>query len=195
MGLTQYYTATTLDGYIADENNSLDWLFEVDRDGSGGESFAAFFAGVGAMAMGATTYQWVVDHERLLEDPAKWHGWYGETPCWVFTHRTLPALPGAAISFVADDVAPVHEEMKRAAAGKNIWLVGGGDLAGQFADRHLLDEILISVAPVTLGRGAPLLPRRLTAADLELVEVGRDRQFAQLKYRVRVRRRGTAGAD
>ena len=137
----------------------------------------------------------MVDHERLLEDPAKWHGSYGETPCWVFTHRTLPALPGAAISFVADDVAPVHEEMKRAAAGKNIWLVGGGDLAGQFADRHLLDEILVSVAPVTLGRGAPLLPRRLTAADLELVEVGRDRQFAQLKYRVRVRRRGTAGAD
>jgi dihydrofolate reductase len=195
VALTQYYTATTLDGYIADENNSLDWLFEVDRDESGDDSFATFFAGVGAMAMGATTYEWVLEYERLLDDPAKWRGWYGETPCWVFTHRTLRAVPGAAISFVADDVGPVHEQMERAAAGKNIWLVGGGDLVGQFADRDLLDEIILSVAPVTLGRGAPLLPRRLTAADLELVEAGRNRQFARLRYRVRGRQRETTGTD
>ena len=62
---TQYYTATSLDGYIADENNSLDWLFEVERDADEAESsFAAFFAEVGAMAMGATTYEGVVEHER-----------------------------------------------------------------------------------------------------------------------------------
>jgi dihydrofolate reductase len=75
--------------------------------------------------------------------------------------------------------------MTEAAKGRNIWLVGGGDLVGQFADRGLLDEILLSVAPVTLGRGAPLLPRRLTASQLELVGVSRDRQFAQLRYRLR----------
>jgi dihydrofolate reductase len=182
---THYYTATSLDGYIADENHSLDWLFEVDRAEGGEHSFTAFFADVGAMAMGATTYEWVLDHERLLDDPGKWRGYYGETPCWVFTHRTLPPIPGAEIRFVQGDVAPVHEQMTRAAAAKNIWLVGGGDLVGQFADRHLLDEILVGVAPVTLGRGAPLLPRRLTASQLELVDVARDRQFARLKYRVR----------
>ena len=185
MAKTQYYTATSLDGYIADENHSPDWLFEVDVDETGEHSFAAFFAEVGAMAMGATTYEWVLEHERLLDDPGKWRGYYGDTPCWVFTHRTLPAIRGADISFVQDDVASVHEEMTRAAAGKNIWLVGGGDLVGQFADRHLVDEILVGVAPVTLGRGAPLLPRRLTASQLELVEVGRDGQFARLSYRVR----------
>jgi dihydrofolate reductase len=182
---TQYYTATSLDGYIADENHSLDWLFEVDRGETGEHSFAAFFAEVGAMAMGATTYEWVVDHERLLDDPGKWHGYYGDTPCWVFTHGALPAIPGADISFVQGDVRPVHEEMTRAAACKNIWLVGGGDLVGQFADRRLLDEMLLGIAPVTLGRGAPLLPRRVTASQLELVEVARDRQFARLSYRVR----------
>jgi dihydrofolate reductase len=181
---TQYYTATTLDGYIADENNSLDWLFEVDRE-QGGDEFGRFFADVGAMAMGATTYEWILDHERLLEDPDKWRGYYGETPSWVFTHRTLPPIPGADIRFVQGDAAPVHEEMSRAAAGKNIWIVGGGDLVGQFADKGLLDEILVSIAPVTLGQGAPLLPRRLTARDLELVEVSRDKQFARLTYRVR----------
>jgi len=182
---TQYYTATTLDGYIADEHNSLDWLFEVDREDAGESAFAAFFAGVGAMAMGRTTYEWVLNHERLLDEPDKWRGYYGDTACWVFTHASLPAIPGANIAFVQGDVAPVHEEMVRAAAGKNVWLVGGGDLVGQFADRHLLDEILVGIAPVTLGAGAPLLPRRLTASRLELVDVARDRQFARLRYRLR----------
>jgi dihydrofolate reductase len=181
---TQYYTATTLDGFIADENNSLDWLFEVERAEAGEQSFAAFFDDVGAMAMGATTYEWVLDHERLLDEPGNWRDFYGDTPCWVFTHRSLPAIPGVAVSFVRDDVAPVHAEMARAAAGKNVWLVGGGDLVGQFADRGLLDEILVGIAPVTLGRGAALLPRRLGASQLELVDVARDRQFARLRYRV-----------
>ena len=186
MGATQYYTATTLDGYIADEHNSLEWLFEVDRDAEEGEhSFAAFFAQVGAMAMGATTYKWVLNHEGVLDEPGKWSGWYGETPCWVFTHGTLPTVPGANISFVQGDVAPVHEQMALAAGEQNIWLVGGGELVGQFADQQLLDEILVGIAPVTLGSGAPLLPRRLTASQLELVDVSRDRQFARLTYRVR----------
>jgi dihydrofolate reductase len=186
MAATQYYTATTLDGYIADENNSLEWLFEVDRDSEGGDhSFADFFGQVGAMAMGATTYEWVLDHERLLDDPDRWRGMYGDTPCWVFTHRTLPPLPGANIVFVQGDAAPVHAQMADAAGEQNIWIVGGGDLVGQFADQRLLDEILVGIAPVTLGRGAPLLPRRLTASRLELVDVSRDRQFARLTYRVR----------
>ena len=79
----------------------------------------------------------------------------------------------------------MHEAMARAAQGKNIWLVGGGDLVGQFADKGLLDEILVGIAPVTLGAGAPLLPRRLSASQLELVELARQGQFARLKYRVR----------
>jgi dihydrofolate reductase len=184
MAKTQYYTATTLDGFIADEQNSLDWLFEVDRGGGDG-GFADFYSEIGAMAMGATTYRWVVDHEDLLNDPEAWKRFYGDTPCWVFTHGEPPPIPGANLSFVQGEVAPVHEEMTRAADGKNIWLVGGGDLVGQFADRGLLDEILVGVAPVTLGGGAPLLPRRLTASQLELVEVARTGQFARLTYRVR----------
>jgi dihydrofolate reductase len=181
---TQYYTATTHDGFIADEHNSLDWLFVVDRGGGDG-GFGAFFAQIGAMAMGATTYEWVLAHDDLLNDPAPWQRFYGDTPCWVFTHRELPAVPGARITFVEGDVAPVHEELVRAADGKNVWLVGGGDLVGQFADAGLLDEILVGVAPVTLGAGAPLLPRRLEASKLELVDVSRAGQFARLIYRVR----------
>jgi dihydrofolate reductase len=75
--------------------------------------------------------------------------------------------------------------MTGAAAGKNVWLVGGGELVGQFTDRNLLDELLVGIAPVTLGAGAPLLPRRLTSQDLELVDVRRDLQFVHLTYRFR----------
>jgi dihydrofolate reductase len=178
-----------VDGFIADPDNSLDWLFQVEGDGDGeNDRFATFFAQVGAMAMGATTYQWVLDHEKPLDNPDKWHSFYGDVPCWVFTHRQLPAIPGAHLYFVDGDVGPVHAEMVRAAGGKNIWVVGGGDLVGQFADQGLLDEILLGVAPVFLGAGAPLLHRRLLAADLTLSDVGRQGQFAFLTYQVRANR-------
>jgi dihydrofolate reductase len=177
---TQYYTATTLDGYIADENNSLEWLFEVDRGPEPGDEFTTFFAGVGAMAMGATTYEWVLEHAA-----ADWQKFYADTPSWVFTHRDLPRVEGANVTFVQGAVAPVHEEMTRAANGKNIWIAGGGDLVGQFADQGLLDEIYVGIAPVTLGAGAPLLPRRLGASQLELVQVSQSGQFVQAVYRVK----------
>jgi dihydrofolate reductase len=187
---TQYYTATSVDGFIADPSNSLDWLFQVEGDADDGHNdrFATFFAQVGAMAMGATTYQWVLDHEQPLDNPDKWQSFYGDVPCWVFAHRQLPAIPGARLSFVQGDVGAVHADMVRAAGGKNVWLIGGGELVGLFADQGLLDEILLGVAPVFLGAGAPLLPRRLPAADVTLREVSRQGQFAFLTYEVRAPR-------
>ncbi|MCU7722459.1 dihydrofolate reductase family protein [Actinoplanes sp. KI2] len=183
MPKTQYYTATTIDGFIADEHNSLDWLFEAAADDES-NPFAAFFAGVGAFAMGATTYQWVLDHEGLLDHPEKWKAWYGDVPAWVFTHRDLPVIPGAAVQFVQGDVGPVHAAMTTAAAGKNLWIVGGGALAADFADAGLLDELILGVAPVTLGAGAPLLPRRLPSSRLSLSTLERRGEFAYLTYTV-----------
>ncbi|MBM9505775.1 dihydrofolate reductase family protein [Actinacidiphila acididurans] len=181
MAKTTYYTATSVDGFIADERNSLDWLFEV---AGGAEGFGEFFAGVGAFAMGATTYTWVLEHEEVVARPEKWREWYGSTPSWVFSHRELPVVPGADIRFVRGDVRPVHAEMAAAAGDRTIWIVGGGELAGAFADHGLLDELVLGVAPVTLGAGAPLLPRRLTSARLALTDVTRSGQFAQLTYAV-----------
>ena len=189
MPKTQYYTATSIDGFIADADNSLDWLLEADSrsggaDEQGATEFAAFFAEVGAFAMGATTYEWVLDHEDLLHHPQKWTDVYGDVPAWVFTHRQLPTIPGARITWASGDVRPVHDAMTAAAGGKNIWVVGGGDLAGMFADASLLDELVLGVTPVTLGAGAPLLPRRLTSDRLSLVDVERRGQFAYLTYAV-----------
>ncbi len=182
MTTTTYWTATTLDGRIADENGSLDWLFAVE--GGAPERFAEFFAGVGAFAMGATTYTWVLEHENLAADPGRWREWYGETPCWVFTHRELPPLPGVDLRFVRGGVRPVHAAMKRAAGERGIWLVGGGELVGAFADAGLLDRVALSVAPVLLNGGAPLLPRTLLSSDLRLESVEQDGQFAFLTYGV-----------
>jgi dihydrofolate reductase len=181
MAKTQYYTATTVDGFIADPDNSLDWLFEVEG-GEEDNQFGPFFAEVGAFAMGATTYEWVLEHDALLEKPLKWSEYYGDTPAWVFTHRSIPAIPEARLTFVSGDVRPVHEQMTAAAGGKNLWIVGGGELAGAFADAGLLDELILGVAPVTLGAGAPLLPRRLGSSRLTLTGVEQRGQFAYLTY-------------
>jgi dihydrofolate reductase len=186
MTKTQYYTATSIDGFIADENNSLDWLFEVGSGQDAGGRYTAFFSQVGAMVMGSTTYLWIVDHGQLLDHPDKWGDEFGyaDTPCWVFTHRDLPRVPGADLSFVRGDVDRVHQEMRQAAGDKNIWVVGGGDLAGQFVDHGLLDEIILGVAPVTLGAGAPVLPRRLTGSALTLAALEQEASFAYLTYTV-----------
>jgi dihydrofolate reductase len=130
--------------------------------------------------MGSTTYEWILDHEFSGKDPAEWK-WPYEIPCWVFTHRKLPVVPRARIEFTSANVATVHAEMVHAAGGRNVWIVGGGDLAGQFADAGLLDEVIVSIAPVTLGAGAPLLPRRI---ELRLEELGRNGDFAAARYAV-----------
>ena len=180
MGLTQYYTAMTLDGFIADPNNSLDWLFTRKRESGGPLDYDAFIADVGALAMGATTYEWILDHEFTGKDPSEWR-WPYEVPCWVFTHRELPVVPNAQVEFTSAPVADVHARMASAAGGRNVWLVGGGDLVGQFADEGLLDEVLVSIAPVTIGGGAQLLPRRI---ELRLEELGRNGDFASARYTV-----------
>jgi dihydrofolate reductase len=190
MTQTQYLVAASLDGFIADSGGSLEWLFEAEAGASPAataikeQRFRDFFGAVGAMAMGAGTYEWVLDHEQLLAEPGKWQDYYGDVPCWVFTHRQLPAIPGARLSFVSGDVRPVHAQLTAAAAGRNLWVVGGGDLAGQFADHGLLTEIILAIAPVTLGGGAPLLPRRLGSAALTLTECSQDGTFAYLTYAV-----------
>jgi dihydrofolate reductase len=134
--------------------------------------------------MGATTYEWVLEHDALLDQPLKWADYYGDVPAWVFTHRSPPAIPGADLTFVSDDVRPVHAAMVSAARGKNVWIVGGGELVGAFADAGLLDEIILGVAPVTLGAGAPLLPRRMTSSRLSLTTMEQRGQFAYLTYAV-----------
>lgn len=175
---TQYYTAASLDGFIATEDHSLDWLFQLGDVNDTG--YPDFIREVGALAMGSSTYEWMLRH--VVAAGQAWP--YGQ-PAWVFSRRRLDAVPGADLRFVAGDVRPVHRQMREAAGGRNVWLVGGGDLVGQFHDAGLLDELIVQVGSVTLGAGRPLLPRRIAFPPLRLTAaraIGTG--FAELRYDV-----------
>lgn len=179
---TQYYTATSLDGFIATEQDSLDWLFPLGDLSETG--YPSFIAEVGALAMGSVTYEWMLRH---ADEVAATTGspWPYTQPTWVFSSRSLSLVEGADIRIVRGDVRPVHVEMRHAAGSKNIWIVGGGDLAGQFYDARLLDEIIVQVGSVTLGRGKQVFPRRVTSPPLRLIstrQIGSG--FAELRYEV-----------
>ncbi len=146
-------------------------------DAAGPMSYHRFIESVGALVMGATTYRWILEHD-VGDDPAQ--PWPYQVPCWVFSRRDLPMAPGD-IRFARGPVAPVHRELVAAAGDRNVWVVGGGDLAGQFADADLLDEVWVRYAPVTPGSGAPLLPRRI---ELRLEDVARNADFARARCRV-----------
>jgi len=180
MSRTVFYTATTLDGFLADDNDSLDWLLTQPIDEDGPFNYGEFIATVGAIAMGSTTYEWIIDHEFAGKDPSEWR-WPYAVPSWVFTHRELLVVPRAPVTFTSGDVGVVHARMQEVAGARNVWIVGGGDLAGQFADAGRLDEVWVQYAPVSLGAGAPLLSRRV---ELQLLDVARKRDFACARYAV-----------
>jgi dihydrofolate reductase len=183
MPKVQYYTATSLDGFIATEDDSLEWLFPLV--GVADSSYPAFIAQVGAVAMGAATYEWMLrNSEKVTRETGS--AWPYTQPAWVFTSRPLPGIDGAKIRFVRGDVREVHEQMRIAAGSKNIWVVGGGDLAGQFYDAGLLDELIVQIGSVTLGNGKPLFPRRVLSPKLRLDSVHHiGPGMAELRYEVR----------
>ncbi|WP_244931563.1 dihydrofolate reductase family protein [Nocardioides sp. W7] len=173
---TTFYTATTIDGFIADAQDGLDWLLTQPQDEGGAMNYDDFIRDVGAIVMGRTTYEWVRDH---LEKTGE--AWYYDMPAWVLTHADLPGIEGADVRFAQGDVRAIHAEMAEAAGKKDLWVVGGGDLAAQFAAAGLLDEIVLSIAPVTLGAGRPLFTQPF---DLKLVEHGVNGAFLCARYEV-----------
>lgn len=179
---TQYYTATSLDGFIATEDDSLDWLFPLGDIND--TSYPAFIAQVGALALGSSTYEWMLRHaDKMAANMGA--AWPYKQPAWIFSRRVLPSMEGANTRFVQGDVRPVHAEMSKAAGSKNIWIVGGGDLAGQFLDAGLLDEVIVQVGSVTLRKGKPLFPRRVTNPPLRLISVQQiGPGFVELRYDV-----------
>jgi dihydrofolate reductase len=180
---TQYYTATSLDGFIATEDDSLEWLFSLgDLSDS---SYPQFISNVGVLAMGSATYEWMVRNaDKLTQETGS--PWPYAQPAWVFTSREIPAIEGADIRFATGNVDEVHLQMRSAAGTKNIWIVGGGDLAGQFYDAGLLDELIVQIGSVTLGKGKPLFPRRVLGPNLSLKSVNHmGPNMAELRYEVR----------
>jgi dihydrofolate reductase len=186
MPLTQYFLAQSLDGYLAESDGTLRWLTEFPGDAGSPEgaetplnAFDDFYEGVGAVALGSATYEFLLEHS-----PEKWQ--YEGKPTWIFTSRELPNPYGdTEMRFVSGPVGPLHREMAEAAGGRNVYLCGGGDLASQFVAEGLLDELIVTIVPVVLGNGLPTFASRLERGRLRTTGT---RAFAngmvELRYRL-----------
>jgi dihydrofolate reductase len=156
---TIYFAAATLDGYIATDDDGIDWLtgFEPNYEGSGDEvtgSIDSFIEDTGALVMGSSTYEFILSHD--------WP--YGDLPTWVLTSRELPETDGADIRFHNGPIADVHPEIVAAAGDRHLWVVGGGPVASELADAGLLDELWVTVVPIVLGSGKPLFSKPIDRA-------------------------------
>ena len=194
MAKTVYYCAGSLDGYIAEVDDSLDWLLkyegtfeheaaEGDPMGEGG-SYEDFYAGVRALVMGSVTYEWILDHL----DAAGGGEWpYRGKPCWVLSSRELrlPGGEGVDVRIVNASVGELYDEMTTAVGDGVLWIVGGGNVASQFADEGLIDELQVTVVPVVLGAGKPLFDRRLPGGPMQLTGTRAFRSgMVELRYEV-----------
>lgn len=173
---TVYVTATSLDGFIATDDHSLAWLLSRRLDDDSPWSHDRFMAGVGAIVMGRSTFDWVEEHRAATGDP-----WFYEQPSWVMTTRDLPVPQGADVRAASGDVTEVHRDLVEAAGDGDVWVVGGGGLAAAFARAGLLDEVVVSIAPVTLGGGKPLLDGHV---ELELRDSGVNGELLCARYGV-----------
>jgi dihydrofolate reductase len=185
---TVYYSAASLDGYIAEADDTIEWLttYEGSFDGPGVEpiagSYDRFYDGIGALVSGATTYEYVLGHRRADDE---WP--YAGKPYWVLTTRDLPRPEGAGVDvrIVAADVADLHDEMIAAAGEGDLWVIGGGNVASQFADAGLLDEVRVTVVPVVLGGGKPLFDRRPPGGAMQLIGTRAfDSGMVELRYEI-----------
>jgi dihydrofolate reductase len=183
MPRVQYYCAASLDGYIAEADDSLDWLtgYRGSYDGETVEGgYDEFYEDVGALVAGSTTYEWVLDH--VDEWP------YTGKTCFVLTSRELavPKGEGGDVRFLSGSVPDLVDKMLAAAGGGALWVVGGGNVASQFADAGLIDEVMVTVVPVVLGAGKPLFDNRLPGGPMQLTEVlPRASGMVELRYAIR----------
>ena len=165
--------ASSLDGYIAIKEESLDWLMRVEGEGDNG--FSEFYDTVDTVLIGKKTYDWVM-RQDLEEFP------YKGKATFVFTRSMVEDTDN--VSFMNKDIQSFMHQLKNK-DGKNIWLVSGGELVQSFLQTELIDEIIVTIAPTLLGSGLPLFKKQDVSVDLELKGVRNFNQFVELHYAVK----------
>ena len=187
---TQYYCAASLDGFIAESDDTLEWLMKYDGsfEGDGVEpmkgSYDRWYDGIGAIVMGSGTYQFILDH--MARTGGEWA--YTRKPTWVLTSRDPPRPEGEGVDvrFANAAVLDLYDEMIAASGERHLWVMGGGNVASQFADEGLLDEVLVTVVPVVLGEGKPLFDRRVPGGPMQLAGTRVfDTGMVELRYELR----------
>jgi dihydrofolate reductase len=185
----QYYCAASLDGYIAEVDDTIEWLTGYEAIAPGQDvarvegGYEDFYAEVGALVSGSVTYEFILGQ---LERGSEWP--YAGKPCWILSSRELPVPDGNGIDvrIANGPVAELFDDMLSSAGEGNLWIVGGGNVASQFAEEGLLNEVLVTVVPVVLGHGKPLFDRRLAGGPMRLVGVlPRASGMVELRYELR----------
>ncbi len=175
------YIASSLDGYIARPDGGVDWLDEVPEQGNGPEEdfgYEEFYAGIGTVLMGRVTYEQVLTFG--VDYP------YPGTDGYVFS-RTRAGERDENVEFVdGADISAFIENIK-ATSGRNIWLIGGGQLVRAFLALDLVDRIVVTFLPVILGQGILMFPPPTPQVNLELVE---NRSYSSGMVQLTYRRRG-----
>ncbi|CAH2404615.1 dihydrofolate reductase family protein [Mesorhizobium escarrei] len=165
------YIATSLDGFVAGENDDISWLFQFNDVDYG---YDAFFSRIGAIVEGRRAYDLEIKH-----------GWEHAHPVstFVLSHSQPERKPlRSDIVFTDDDIADVLRRAKQV-SDKDVWIEGGANVAQQFIKRRMVDEIVLSIAPVLLGRGISLFGDAGEQLNLSLGEVRRfDKGLVQLCY-------------
>ncbi|WP_377889156.1 dihydrofolate reductase family protein [Alkalihalobacillus sp. R86527] len=167
------YIATSLDGYIATTEDSLDWLFRGEIEGDAG--YTDFYESVDTVLIGRRTYDWVMEQEKENYP-------YKGIESYVFTKT--PVENTDHVTFINEDIATFTRELKQQ-DGKTIWLVGGSEIIYTLMREKLVDEFIISIAPSLIGKGIPLFKESEIELDLFLKDVKQYGQFAQLHYEVK----------
>jgi len=167
------FIATSLDGYIATQNESLEWLFNVEGEGDNG--YSEFYETVDTILIGRKTYDWIMKHEPG-EHP------YKNKKCYVFTRS--PVEDTKDVTFVNEELISFTNKLKKE-KGKNIWIVGGGELLHSFINEKLIDELIITVAPTLIGKGIPLFKEGNYQLELSLRGTRNFNQFVELHYEVK----------
>lgn len=149
MRKTILYIAMSLDGYIADSAGGVQWLAGHGETDDVDDSYLEFTKNIDTIIMGRKTYQQV--SQELSPDVWVYQG----TKCYVATSKHMS--PNQHVEFINDDICKFVDQLKQQ-AGKDIWLVGGANLAAHFIQRNQIDEYYIAVIPVILGGGIALFP-------------------------------------
>lgn len=150
--------AMSLDGYIAKPNGDVEWLKSVPNPEKTDHGFGEFYKTIDTTIMGNNTYKEIMGFGIPFPFPDK-------------NNYVLTSTPPPDTEFVTfiSDIAQVVEKIKKE-NGKNIWLIGGGQINTIFLNRDLIDELLIRIVPVVIGEGLPLFAHKARETVFELLK-------------------------
>jgi dihydrofolate reductase len=168
------HIGTSADGFIARPGGDLEWLTNRPVP-KGFYGMNAFMTSVDAKLLGRKTYETSLKLGAQFNDGSQYY---------VFSRRRARGKVPASVQFVSEPIG-VFAARLRAQKGKDIWMMGGGSLIGSFLDAGAIDDFIITVVPVFIGEGIPLIARRHRHVPLRLVSSTPFQDgVVQLHYRV-----------